>query len=155
MDTYGLLRSNSRLNMIEWLEEDFKFPIILPKEHSFTGLLIKDSHDRIGHPIGTNATLNELNKRFWVIGARVILKKVGNECMICRFRPARASVPKMAPLPSFRLAKPLAAFRVTSVDFAGPFFTKKGIGLAKNKRYLALFTCLQTRAVHLEVDKQS
>ena len=57
----------------------------------------------------------------------------------------------MAPLPELRTQKSLRAFSQTSVDFAGPFYTKQGRGKTRHKRYLWLFTCLGTRAVHLEV----
>ena len=57
----------------------------------------------------------------------------------------------MAPLPELRTQKSLRAFSQTSVDFAGPFYTKQGRGKTRHKRYLCLFTCLGTRAVHLEV----
>ena len=57
----------------------------------------------------------------------------------------------MAPLPELRTQKSLRAFSQTSVDFAGPFYTKQGRGKTCHKRYLCLFTCLGKRAVHLEV----
>ncbi|KAJ8044178.1 hypothetical protein HOLleu_11564 [Holothuria leucospilota] len=57
----------------------------------------------------------------------------------------------MAPLPSVRMKQPLRAFSRTAVDFAGPFLTKQGRGRVQQKRYLCLFTCLLSRAVHLEV----
>jgi hypothetical protein len=57
----------------------------------------------------------------------------------------------MAPLPLSRLGLSMKAFDKCGVDYAGPFFTKAGRGKAKNKRYLCLFTCVATRAVHLEI----
>ncbi len=57
----------------------------------------------------------------------------------------------MAPLPESRVTSPLRAFERVGIDYAGPFLTKQGRRKAKAKRYLCLFTCLSTRAVHLEM----
>ena len=45
----------------------------------------------------------------------------------------------------------MRAFSQTSIDFGGPFLTKQGRGRTRIKRYVCLFTCLSTRAVHLEL----
>ena len=68
-----------------------------------------------------------------------------------RRRKATPAKQIMAPLPELRTRKSLHAFSQTSVDFGGPFITKQGRGKTRQKRYLCLFTCLATRAVHLEV----
>ena len=57
----------------------------------------------------------------------------------------------MAPLPKIRLKFPLRAFAQVAVDYAGPFITIQGRGQRRAKRYLSLFTCLTSRAVHLEM----
>ena len=57
----------------------------------------------------------------------------------------------MAPLPLARVQTSLRAFTRTSVDFGSPFITIQGRGKRREKRYLCLFTCLATRAVHLEI----
>ena len=49
------------------------------------------------------------------------------------------------------MKEPLRAFSKIAVDFAGPFFIIQGRGKARQKRYLCLFTCLLSRAVHLEL----
>ncbi len=56
----------------------------------------------------------------------------------------------MAPLPKARLYL-LRAFDRIGIDYAGPFLTKQGRGKTRVKRYLCIFTCLTTRAVHLEM----
>ena len=57
----------------------------------------------------------------------------------------------MAPLPKSRLQLPLRAFDRIGTDYCGPFYTKQGRRKPKAKRYMCLFTCLATRAVHLEM----
>jgi hypothetical protein len=57
----------------------------------------------------------------------------------------------MAPLPSLRLRFTYRAFDQTAIDYAGPFSTIQGRKNSRTKRWLCLFTCLSTRAVHLEV----
>ena len=57
----------------------------------------------------------------------------------------------MAPLPVNRLETSLKAFTKVAVDSGGPFITVQGRGRRREKRYLCLFTCLTSRAVHLEM----
>ena len=54
----------------------------------------------------------------------------------------------MADLPKDRLT-PALPFTYVSVDYFGPFTTKQG--RKKHKRYGALFTCLVSRVVHIEI----
>tara|TARA_B100001146_G_C15974954_1_gene345809 strand:+ start:354 stop:635 length:282 start_codon:yes stop_codon:yes gene_type:complete len=49
------------------------------------------------------------------------------------------------------LQTPLHAFSRTAVDYGGPFITIQGRAKRKTKQYLCLFTCLSSRAVHLEM----
>ncbi|XP_062714165.1 uncharacterized protein LOC134290949 [Aedes albopictus] len=55
----------------------------------------------------------------------------------------------MAPLPPARLAHHERAFTYTGVDYFGPLLVK--LGRSNVKRWVALFTCLTVRAVHLEI----
>lgn len=55
----------------------------------------------------------------------------------------------MAPLPSSRTAAYEPPFSRTGMDLFGPLYVKHGRGTVK--RWCCLFTCLTTRAVHLEV----
>ena len=73
------------------------------------------------------------------------------ECNECQRRKAKASKQIMAPLPHIRIRSSLRAFDHTAVDFGGPFITIMGRRPRRQKRYLCLFTCLASRAVHLEM----
>ena len=58
----------------------------------------------------------------------------------------------MASLPAHRLTPFLPAFSYTGIDYFGPLTVKVGgRGRRHEKRWICLFTCLTTRAVHLEV----
>jgi hypothetical protein len=52
------------------------------------------------------------------------------------------------PLPADRV-QPSKPFVVIGIDFAGPLYIKVGSKIRQG--YIALFTCANTRAVHLEV----
>ena len=58
----------------------------------------------------------------------------------------------MADLPASRVDFPNPPFTLTGVDYFGAITTKASFrGGRREKRYGVVFTCLQTRAVHLEV----
>ena len=45
----------------------------------------------------------------------------------------------------------MKAFERVGIDYGGPYLTNQGPGKQRAKLYLCLFTCLVTRAVHLEL----
>ena len=58
----------------------------------------------------------------------------------------------MSPLPIHRLTPYVSPFCHTGVDFFGPVLVKMGgRGRRQEKRWVAVFTCLNTRAIHLEI----
>ena len=111
---------------------------------------MKHFHEEENHASGTNQTLAVLSTRFWIISGREEIRE-WEECNDCRKRKAKAAKQIMAPLPQIRLRLSLRPFAQTAVDFGGPFVTIQGRRSRRQKRYLRLFTCLATRAVHLEM----
>ena len=82
----GLLRINGRLDLAV-SNYDSKKQILLPKEHKLTKLLILDLHARVGFVDSINFLINELRRRFWIIGVRRFIKTtLKNHCMHCRMR---------------------------------------------------------------------
>lgn len=83
--------------------------------------------------------------------AREEIRDWERECYGCRRSKVAPEKQIMAPLPNIRLKLPLRAFARIAVDYAGPFVTIQGRSRRRAKRYLCLFTCLTSRAVHLEM----
>jgi hypothetical protein len=151
IDEDGLLRCNGRTINAEYLPYDTKFPIILPRKAWVTYLIVKDHHEKGNHTVGTNQLLSSLSSKFWIIHAREEIREFEKQCPGCKRMKAKQAKQIMAPLPKIRLKLPLRAFSRIAVDYAGPFLTIQGRGKQKIKRYLCLFTCLTSRAVHLEM----
>ena len=151
-DGDGLLRMDGRLRFADELPYNTRHPILLPKDHPVTKLVIVDAHERLGRGVGVEQVLTELRSRFWIVKGRRMVRNVTEACAECRRRfTMKMSNQMMAPLPKSRLQSSLRAFERVGVDYGGPFLTKQGRGRTRTKRYLGLFTCLTTRAVHLEM----
>jgi hypothetical protein len=153
LDEDGLMRSNSRLVNAEILPYEARYPIILPRKHHITQLIVKLEHEQGAHVCGTNQILSSLSNKYWIMSAREAIREWERSCMQCKRRTAKTATQIMGPLPHSRLKlpEPLRSFAHTALDFAGPFITIRGRGKCREKRYLCLFTCMATRAVHLEM----
>ena len=150
--TEGVLRSNTRLRYSNDLSEETKFPIILPKDHPVTKLIVKYYHEKEGHEMGINFT-NHLRERYLIINSRKLVKSCVRLCTECRRRFQKRTInQQMAPLPKIRLEKTMRPLRNTAVDYGGPYFTKQGRGKPRQKRYLCLFLCHLEMATSLETD---
>ena len=125
-----------------------KHPIVLPSAHHVTSLIVLHAHAAEGHS-GPLHTLAKIREKYWVVRGHATVRKVLNTCTICRVRRASPGQQFMAPLPTPRVTPGRAPFASCGVDYAGPLLTR--VGRSNTKRYICLFTCLATRAVHLEM----
>ncbi|XP_076661126.1 uncharacterized protein LOC143365004, partial [Halictus rubicundus] len=147
VDEKGILRAWGRVTKIA--EEEFNnHPIILDSKHPATKLLIEHYHRRFYHA-SNESVVNELRQQFYIIGIRRALRSIISRCVICRIRRAKPPNPIMAALPAGRIAYRQRPFCHCGVDYFGPMLVK--IGRRREKRWGVLFTCLTTRAIHLEL----
>jgi hypothetical protein len=70
IDENGIIRMDGRLTYADYLPYDVKHPIILPRGHHVTKLIVKHYHERANHTGGVNFILAQLSQRFWIIAAR-------------------------------------------------------------------------------------
>ena len=143
----GLLRVGGRLRKVNDVDA-LRHPIVVPKDSSVTALLVKESHERLGH-LGVGTVLADLRERFWIVNGHATVKKILRRCVICRRVRGPVVHQNMADLPIERTQHNGAPFTNTGVDCFGPFTVK--LGRRTEKRYGVIFTCLAMRAVHLEV----
>ena len=125
-----------------------KHQIILPHSNHVINLIIRDTHIKLGHA-GRQHVLAEIRKKFWLIRANATIWKSLNSCVVCRKCSNISCTQQMADLPPRRLTPNKPPFSSVGVNFFGPFLTRKG--RSNSKRYGVIFTCLTTRAIHLEV----
>ncbi|XP_066595391.1 uncharacterized protein [Prorops nasuta] len=123
IDENGLLKVGGRLKHAK-LSYDATFPILLPKNHSFTNLLIINEHNRLNHA-GVMVVLNSLRQNYWPIHGRSTVEKMISKCVSCFKTKPSAFNPPMGNLPSDRVT-PSRAFETCGVDYAGPIFIKDG-----------------------------
>lgn len=143
----GLLCVGGRLQYSD-LSESAKHPIILPPKHHVTSLIIKHYHEVEGH-VGYMHVSAVIRKMFWIVQGRAAVRRVIGMCWQCKRDTIRPGCQLMAPLPIERVTHGGHAFAHVGVDFFGPLYVKQG--RSEHKRYGCLFTCLNIRAVHIEV----
>ena len=149
----GLLRVGGRLAKA-LLPTQAKHQIILSKEHPISELIIRHAHEK-NHHIGRNATLALIRDQFWITAGKSKVRQILSRCFFCKRESAKTRHPLMADLPLERVDVGCHTFENVGVDYFGPILIKQGRRTRKSpgsaKRYGALFTCMTTRSVHLEL----
>jgi len=142
----GLLPVGGRLNYAD-IPAESKHPIILSRKSHVTTLIIRYMHEQLGHA-GRGHVLAKLLERYWIVRANSVVRQLISSCVSCRRIKAMPQDQKMADLPEDQVT-PALPFTYVGVDYFGPYITKEG--RKESKRYGALFTCLISRAGHIEV----
>lgn len=150
LDDSGLIRVGGRLRNSK-LPFGSRHPLLLPKGGRLVELLVTDRHIRSSHP-GCNALLAILQREFWILSARRIIRSVLFRCIPCYRLKAATMQPQMGDLPADRVSA-TRPFAGVGTDFAGPFRVKTSrLRNARiEKAYLCVFVCLSTKAVDLEI----
>ncbi|XP_065084796.1 uncharacterized protein LOC135707005 [Ochlerotatus camptorhynchus] len=144
----GVIRKDGRIGAAPWLTIEAKYPAILPKTHYVTALIIDSFHRKFGHA-NKETIVNEIRQQFHVSELRGVVGKLVKECCRCKVRKTIPQPPRMSQLPEARLTPYVRPFTFTGLDYFGPITVR--FGRCTVKRWVALFTCLTTRAVHLEI----
>ncbi len=148
LDDFGVLRVMGRLDNAHSISESAKHPIILAKDHLITHLIVDWYHRKYLH-LHHQTVLNEIRQIYWIPKLRVVLNGIRNSCQKCKNASSAPKIPEMGSIPTARLAVHTRPFTFVGLDYFGPLNVIVNRGV--QKRWGALFTCMTTRAVHLEV----
>ncbi|XP_043238748.1 uncharacterized protein LOC122390137 isoform X1 [Amphibalanus amphitrite] len=143
----GILVVGGRLSRCP-VQSDSKYPVLMPRHHHVTRLVIRDAHERVGHQ-GREHTLSKIRERFWILGVGSLVRSLVRSCVTCRKVSAVPQRQMMSDLPDDRVTPDTPAFAFVGLDVFGPVLVKRG--RSEVKRYGLMCTCLVTRAVHVEV----
>ncbi|XP_064077611.1 uncharacterized protein LOC135195281 [Macrobrachium nipponense] len=147
VDNQGVLRVGGRLEG-STLPEEIKHPVIIPKNHALTRLIIGHFHEKV-KPQGRGLTINEIRFHgLWIVGMSKAVASYIYKCVTCRKSRWPVEEQKMANLPEDRIEDE-SPFTFSGMDCFGPFLIKERH--KELKCYGLLFTCLASRAVHTEM----
>ena len=114
-------------------------------------MLIERKHRNSFH-VGVSQTLSLVRQKYWMPHGRSAVKAILLKCSICRhYEGGPYKMPTMPPLPT-KCVSQSTPFSHSGVDYFGPLFIKSKMDT--KKVWVCLYTCLATRAVHLELTEQ-
>ncbi|XP_030582792.1 uncharacterized protein LOC115778696 [Archocentrus centrarchus] len=152
VDVSQLLRVGGRLTQAQ-LTSDESHPMLIPGRHHVALLLVRHFHKRTCHQ-GRHFTEGAVRAAgFWIVGGKRLISSVIFHCVICRRLRGRQEEQIMADLPADRLSTD-PPFTNVGLDVFGPWVVvtrRTRGGQANDKRWAVIFTCMSTRAIHIEV----
>lgn len=135
------------------LSEQEKHPLIIPASQHVATLLVRYYHDRGAHQ-GRHLTAGALRSAgLWIVKGTELINCVIHQCVICRKLRGRLEEQRMSDLPMDRV-KVDPPFTHVGLDVFRPWniISRHTRGFsAESKRWVVIFSCSSTRAVHLEV----
>ena len=153
IDDQGILRVGGRLRRSE-LPFHVKHPVLLPKLHPLSSSVLNFYHRKVSHA-GRHITHGALREAgFYLHGCSKVLREIISKCVTCRALRAPTRLQMMSDLPVSRLER-TPPFSSVGLDAFGPYLIHDGAHStrrtkATKKIWGILFTCLFSRAIHIE-----
>ncbi|XP_055527350.1 uncharacterized protein LOC129719971 [Wyeomyia smithii] len=148
LDENGLMRMRTRIGACQFATNDAKKPIILPRKHHITALIVSHYHEKYHHHYH-ETVINEIRQKFQISRLRPCYFQARRNCQRCKNDQTSPKPPIMADLPPGRLAAFSRPFTHVGIDYFGPI--EVVVGRRVEKRWGTLATCLTVRAIHIEI----
>ena len=148
LDDKGALRIEGQLSSSPDIAFNVKHPLILPSRHSLTKLVILWYHNLNCHS-GVQHTLLSTRQKLWIANGNASVQKCVNECGVCMIKKAQPGRQLMSDLPQSLITANKKPFFYCGLDYFGPMTFVEG--RSHRKARSLLFTCMSSRAVHVEL----
>ena len=152
LDDKGIMRIGSRLKRMDSPFHEIH-PILLPSKHHITKVILSHYHAISYHQGRTITSANLSQAGFRILKSKTVIASFIKSCVTCRKLRGECQKQQMAELPIDRLER-IAPFERSGMDVFGPYYIQARrttrATKATKKVWVLLFTCLYSRAVHLE-----
>ncbi|EPB76810.1 hypothetical protein ANCCEY_04092 [Ancylostoma ceylanicum] len=147
-DKDGIIRVHQRMAQAE-LDQTSKNPILLVPGHPLSNMVIMYYHTKLFHA-GVSHLVSALRERFFIPKLKRLVAFCISNCAVCRRQQGRFyPYPDPPDLPPKRVTRS-RPFQNIGLDYFGPI-SVRSFQNTKSKVWVSLFTCMSTRALHLEV----
>ncbi|XP_067945389.1 uncharacterized protein [Watersipora subatra] len=147
LDKQSILRVGGRLHRAD-ITTNEKCPMIVPKYSHLAKLLVRHHHHRIHH-LGRRSPLAATREAgYWIIRGASTVKSTISDCFACSKLRKPLQEQLMGDLSAERVQRTPPFSRV-GMNVFGPYHVRERRSTLK--RYGLIFTCLYSRAVHIEM----
>ncbi|KAF1768839.1 hypothetical protein GCK72_000652 [Caenorhabditis remanei] len=149
LDVDGLWRAHQRVPS-PVLASDTNKLILVHKKHRLARLVVMETHIKNVH-LPATYLVAALRTRYWIQADKQLADSVIRSCIPCqRVNNKPFEYPFSRTLPRFRTT-PSTPFQHVGLDYGGPLNYRLDDGSCIGKAYVLVYTCLVTRATHLEL----
>ena len=152
VDNNGVLRVGGCLRRAT-LEFGERHPVLMPNKNHVADLIARHYHGQVHHQ-GRQITQGAIRQSgFWLIGGHNTVTRELSKCVTCKKLRRPAMEQRMADLPADGMEE-APPFTNVGFDVFGPWTIrsrKTRGGAANSKRWGLVFTCLSSRAIHIEL----
>ena len=105
LDEDKIIRCKGRINNADTTKES-KNPVLLPSQHRYTKLLIRERHDHVHHN-SVRKTLNAIREAHWVLKGKEAVKRVIRKCTYAEHMSGKSALVDVKKISRYLANEPL------------------------------------------------
>ncbi|EFP09743.1 hypothetical protein CRE_21846 [Caenorhabditis remanei] len=145
----GIVRTHRRVPSPVLASDAYK-RILVHKKHRLARLVVEETHLKNVH-LPATYLVTALRTRYWILTDKQLADSVCRSCVPCqKVNNKPFAYPFARRIPRFRTT-PSVPFQHVGLDYMGPLSYRLDDGISLGKAYVLVYTCLVTRATHLEL----